>query len=121
MLAVHSKSNETCRTGQQFATIDAINRNATAGRCSSVVERTDLTEDNQQPNTLGLATDLAIAWLGNPNTKASVDEVPAFLEKVYGALGNLGSAAPNKSPARPSTPRQCLLANRWRPKITSSR
>jgi predicted transcriptional regulator len=50
-----------------------------------------LAEDSEQSNTLELATDLAIAWLGNPNTKASADEVPAFLEKVYGALNSLGS------------------------------
>jgi predicted transcriptional regulator len=49
-------------------------------------------QDKEQSNTLELATDLAIAWLGNPNTKATADEVPAFLEKVYGALNTLGLA-----------------------------
>jgi predicted transcriptional regulator len=48
-------------------------------------------EENHQSNTLELATDLAIAWLSNPNTNASADEVPAFLQKVYGALNSLGS------------------------------
>lgn len=50
-------------------------------------------EENDQSNTLELATDLAIAWLSNPNTNASADEVPAFLQKVYGALNSLGSGA----------------------------
>lgn len=48
-------------------------------------------EENDQSSTLELATDLAIAWLSNPNTNASADEVPAFLQKVYGALAGLGS------------------------------
>mgnify|MGYP006209101939 CR=1 FL=1 len=50
-----------------------------------------VSEENDQSNTLELATDLAIAWLSNPNTNASADEVPAFLQKVYGALNTLGS------------------------------
>lgn len=48
-------------------------------------------EENDQSSTLELATDLVIAWLSNPNTNASADEVPAFLQKVYGALNTLGS------------------------------
>lgn len=50
-----------------------------------------MAEENEQSNPLELATDLAIAWLSNPNTTASADEVPAFLQKVYGALNNLES------------------------------
>lgn len=50
-----------------------------------------MAEENDQSSTLELATDLAIAWLSNPNTNASTDEVPAFLQKVYGALTSLGS------------------------------
>ena len=50
-----------------------------------------MAEENDQSRKLELATDLAIAWLSNPNTNASADEVPAFLQKVYGALNTLGS------------------------------
>lgn len=50
-----------------------------------------MADENKQSNTLELATDLAIAWLSNPNTSASADEVPAFLQKVYGALNSLES------------------------------
>ena len=50
-----------------------------------------MAEENDQSSTLELATDLAIAWLSNPNTNASADEVPAFLQKVNGALNTLGS------------------------------
>jgi predicted transcriptional regulator len=50
-----------------------------------------MAEENDEPNALELATDLAIAWLSNPNTNASADEVPAFLQKVHGALTSLRS------------------------------
>ena len=50
-----------------------------------------MAEENERSNTLELATDLAIAWLSNPNTSASADDVPAFLQKVYSALNNLDS------------------------------
>ena len=50
-----------------------------------------MAEENDQSRKLELATDLAIAWLSNPNTNASADEVPAFLQKVNGALNTLGS------------------------------
>lgn len=50
-----------------------------------------MANENEQSNTLELATDLAVAWLSNPNTSASADEVSAFLQKVYGALNSLES------------------------------
>ena len=37
------------------------------------------TETDAGPNAIELATELTIAWLGNPNTRASADDVPAFL------------------------------------------
>ena len=48
-----------------------------------------MAEDIPQPNTLDLATELTIAWLANANTKASADEIPAFLQKIYGVLSTL--------------------------------
>jgi predicted transcriptional regulator len=44
---------------------------------------------------LELATELTIAWLANPNTRASAEEVPAFLEKMHGAV--TGLAAPKEA------------------------
>lgn len=52
-----------------------------------------MAEDNPQPNTLDLATELTIAWLANANTNASADEVPAFLQKIYGVLNNLETSS----------------------------
>ncbi len=52
-----------------------------------------MAEDIADSDLLSLATELTIAWLSNPNTRASADEVPAFLEKMHGAVIAL-SAAP---------------------------
>lgn len=61
-----------------------------------------LAEESEQSNALELATELAIAWLSNPNTNASADEVPVFLQKVYGALNSLGSeSAGGQAPSEP--------------------
>lgn len=44
-------------------------------------------------NTVELATELTIAWLGNSNTRASADEVPAFLAKMHEAVSALGGTS----------------------------
>ncbi len=40
-------------------------------------------------NAVELATELTIAWLGNPNTRATTDEVPAFLNRMHEAVVGL--------------------------------
>lgn len=64
-----------------------------------------MTEDS---NTVALATELTIAWLGNPNTRTAADDVPAFLKSMHAAVGGLTSqtgtepqadAAPEYTPA----------------------
>lgn len=55
------------------------------------------------PNTIELATELTIAWLGNPSTRASADEVNAFLTSMNDTLGGLTSPAasqPDEEAAR---------------------
>ena len=44
-------------------------------------------------STTELATELTVAWLSNPNTRASADDVPAFMQTVKTALDNLSSGA----------------------------
>ena len=44
-------------------------------------------------NVVELATELTIAWLANPNTRTSPDDVPAFLRSMRDAVQNI--AAPN--------------------------
>src|SRR6516162_5835360 len=50
-----------------------------------------MADDTSGNNLLGLATELTIAWLSNPNTRTSAEEVPSFLEKMHGAVTNLSS------------------------------
>jgi predicted transcriptional regulator len=50
-----------------------------------------LADEDLRLNTVELATELTIAWLGNPNTRASTEEVPAFLNKMHEAVQALAS------------------------------
>ena len=61
-----------------------------------------MSDDTQDNNAVDLATELTIAWLGNPNTRISAEEVPAFLGKMHetvSALLGSGTAAPAAEPA----------------------
>ena len=63
-----------------------------------------MTEDN---NSVELATELTIAWLGNPNTRTAADDVPAFLKSMHAAVSGLTSQAspePQGEPAQEFTP-----------------
>ncbi|MEG3166372.1 MucR family transcriptional regulator [Sphingomonas sp. PB2P19] len=51
-----------------------------------------------QANAVELATELTIAWLENPNTRTSVDDVPAFLRSMHDAVSKLGDAPADVSP-----------------------
>jgi predicted transcriptional regulator len=57
-----------------------------------------MAEDTASTNAVKLATELTIAWLANPNTAATSNDVPAFLQKVHQAVLGL-SAAPAEQPA----------------------
>jgi predicted transcriptional regulator len=47
--------------------------------------------DDNGINTVELAADLTVAWLSNPNTRASAEDVPAFLKAMHGAVADLTS------------------------------
>lgn len=56
-------------------------------------------EDTVDTNAVELATELTIAWLSNPNTRAASEDVPAFLKQMHDAVSGLSaeveaSAAP---------------------------
>jgi len=54
-----------------------------------------MAEENTDLNAVELATELTIAWLGNPNTRTSAEEVPAFLGKMHDTVSALlGSTSP---------------------------
>jgi predicted transcriptional regulator len=61
-----------------------------------------------ETNAVELATELTIAWLGNPNTRTSADDVPAFLRSMYEAVAKLDSSASAQAdaeqPAQDYTP-----------------
>ena len=41
-----------------------------------------------------LATELTIAWLGNQNTRVSVEDVPTFLRSMHATVTELAAGAP---------------------------
>jgi len=45
-----------------------------------------MSADTIELNPIELATELTIAWLSNPNTRTSADEVPAFLGKMHNSI-----------------------------------
>jgi predicted transcriptional regulator len=66
-----------------------------------------MSEDIADTNALELATELTIAWLGNPNTRISADEVPSFLRRMHETVSELtaGAAdAPAPEPQAEYTP-----------------
>ncbi len=44
---------------------------------------------NDDIDTVALATELTVAWLRNPNTRSSADDVPAFLNSMHDAVARL--------------------------------
>lgn len=48
---------------------------------------------DETDNSVELATELTIAWLSNPNTRAGSEDVPAFLKSMHEAVGGLSSGA----------------------------
>ena len=51
-------------------------------------------------NAVELAAELTMAWLGNANTRANADDVPAFLASMHRAVTELDAAG--KAPAAPA-------------------
>jgi predicted transcriptional regulator len=59
-----------------------------------------MTEGLDSTDPVELATELTIAWLANPNTNASAQDVPAFLQKMHQAVIGL-KAGPEQPAAEP--------------------
>lgn len=51
-----------------------------------------MSDEASLPNPVEFATELTIAWLGNPNTRASSEDVPAFLSRMHEAVLALGKS-----------------------------
>ena len=53
-------------------------------------------------NTVELATELTVAWLSNPNTRTSADDVPAFLTSMHNAVTRLTTPTAAEPEALPA-------------------
>lgn len=62
-----------------------------------------MTEDTANTDVVELATELTIAWLSNPNTRASSEDVPAFLRTMHDAVSNLTSSASSPAVEEPAS------------------
>ncbi|WP_294353021.1 MucR family transcriptional regulator [uncultured Sphingomonas sp.] len=60
-----------------------------------------MTDDAMTNNTVELATELTIAWLSNPNTRAASEDVPAFLQQMHQAVSNLTGTGTSESTEEP--------------------
>ena len=56
------------------------------------------------PDRLLLAAELTAAWLGNSNTRAIADDVPAFLRSTFQALEGISEAEP--APTQEAEPQE---------------
>jgi len=57
---------------------------------------------DETTSTVELATELTMAWLSNPNTRMSAEEVPVFLRAMHDAVIGLSTAA-GEVPAEKAT------------------
>jgi predicted transcriptional regulator len=56
------------------------------------VPELDLEQNDLSSSPVELATELTIAWLSNPNTRAQAEDIPAFLRSMHEAVVSLGEA-----------------------------
>lgn len=63
-------------------------------------------------NTVELATELTIAWLGNQNNRVTAEEVPTFLRTMHATINELssGSNAAESAPSGGETPEEFIPA-----------
>jgi predicted transcriptional regulator len=52
-----------------------------------------MNDETTQTDVVELATELTIAWLSNPNTRANASEIPDFLRAMHQAVAGLSEPA----------------------------
>lgn len=62
-----------------------------------------MADDTTDLNAVELATELTIAWLGNPNTRSSAEDVPAFLGKMHDTVSALLGTSTQAAPVEAAT------------------
>ena len=66
-----------------------------------------MSDNPTDTNAVELAAELTIAWLGNPNTRTTADDVPAFLGRMHETVSKLlgtTEPAPASEPQSEYTP-----------------
>jgi predicted transcriptional regulator len=48
--------------------------------------------ETESVSTIELATEITIAWLGNPNSRPAAEDVPTFLRNIHAAVSELAGA-----------------------------
>src|SRR5215207_6683219 len=66
-------------------------------------ELANMTDQEKDTTAVELATELTIAWLSKPNTRASSEEIPGFLQKMHEAVNGLGQSTASQSAAESDT------------------
>ena len=64
-------------------------------KAAADVSETVMTDTTYEFSPVELATELTVAWLGNPNTRVSAEDVPAFLQQMFATVKSL--AAPSET------------------------
>ncbi|MBC9035043.1 MucR family transcriptional regulator [Sphingomonas sp. JC676] len=64
-------------------------------------------------NSVELATELTIAWLGNQNNRVAAEDVPAFLRTMHATINELSTAASAPAEVSEDTP-----AEQFTPAVT---
>jgi predicted transcriptional regulator len=57
---------------------------------------------DETTDTVELATELTMAWLSNPNTRTTPEDVPAFLRSMHDAVLSLSATPVETLPEKPS-------------------
>lgn len=78
-----------------------------------------MTEDTKTSTAIELATELTIAWLSNANTRATAEEVPAFLKSMHAAVGQLTATTAAPDSESESTPSEHVPAVTVRKSLAS--
>lgn len=63
-------------------------------------------------NAVELATELTIAWLSNPNTRAQAEDIPGFLRSMHEAIGSLTAGASGQADPEPEAKREPAVSVR---------
>ena len=76
-----------------------------------------MADETAELNTLELATELTIAWLANPNTAVTADEVSGVLAKMHAAVTSISS--PQTSAVEPEQAEEFVPAVTVRKSLAS--